>query len=117
LLFTGDAGIQALTQAIDYAEARGVSLTGLDYIQVPHHGSRRNVSPSVLDRMMGKTAFVSASPGSTTHPRKKVTNAFIRRGATVYQTRGGALCQPYNRPRRAGYGDAPPIPFSDKVEE
>ncbi len=116
LLFTGDAGVQALSSAIIHAQLSGISLKDLDYIQVPHHGSRNNVSPTVLNEMMGKIAFVSASPGSKTHPRKVVTNAFRRRGAKVFPTRGGIMCQRHNRDLRPGYGDVPEIPFYDKVE-
>src|SRR5262249_49596116 len=52
LLFTGDAGVQALTRAAQFLETGGVHLPStLKFVQVPHHGSRHNVSPTVLNRI------------------------------------------------------------------
>ena len=117
ILLTGDAGIQALTRSVLYARNRGVLLNQLDFVQVPHHGSRNNVSPTILNHVMGKVAFVSAAKMSTTHPRRAVTNAFIRRGATIYATKGNPLHMPYGAIQRAEYSyGIPSIPFYDKVE-
>lgn len=127
ILFSGDAGIRGLHTAADYAETQGVSIpTSLKFSQVPHHGSRNNVSSSVLDRILGPrktvddgitsiTSFVSVAKESTTHPRKAVTNAFIRRGSTVVETRGDTKCFPYNMDSR-GWGQASTVPFSNEVE-
>jgi beta-lactamase superfamily II metal-dependent hydrolase len=85
-------------------------------MQVPHHGSRRNVSPSVLNEITCEHALVSVAPKSTTHPRRKVTNAFKRRGAKVYKTNGGLLNYTINWQRRPEISDASEIPFYDRVE-
>jgi beta-lactamase superfamily II metal-dependent hydrolase len=128
ILLTGDTGVRGLHAAADYAEAQGISIpVGLKFTQVPHHGSRNNVSTSALDRILGPrktsddgvqtiSAFVSAAKGSTTHPRKSVTNAFIRRGSTVLETKGDAKCSPYNMPARPGWYPASAIQFSTQVE-
>ena len=116
VLLTGDAGMHALTRAADYIERCGGHLRDLDVLQVPHHGSRNNVTPTVLNRIMGRVACVSASGASSTHPRRVVTNAFIRRGATVYTTERGAMRFPHNMPYRIGYGPANPVPFYNAVE-
>lgn len=128
ILLTGDAGIRALTVTADYSETNGIFLPNrLDFVQVPHHGSRNNVSTSSLDRIIGprkasndgfmnKTAYVSAGKESTTHPRKAVTNAFIRRGATVVATQGQTKCYTHNMPQRPGWGPAAALGFSAVVE-
>lgn len=128
ILLTGDAGVRALTATVDFVESKGFSLpVNLRFIQVPHHGSRHNVSTTALDRIIGprkpaddgqtaKTAFVSAGKESTTHPRKMVVNAFIRRGATVVPTRGVTKCSSHNMPGRDGWITATPLKFSDQVE-
>lgn len=128
ILLTGDAGVCALTATADIAEANNISLpSNLKFIQVPHHGSRHNVSTSVLDRIVGPrkaandgytnvTAFVSAGKDSTTHPRKMVVNAFIRRGAKVIATQGSTKCHYHNMPDRDGWSAATPLEFFDKVE-
>lgn len=128
ILLTGDAGVETLHRAADYADALGLDLpTTLGFVQVPHHGSRNNVSTSTLDRLIGvrkpaddgvysKTAFVSAGKDSTTHPRKMVVNAFRRRGAQVVATQGQTKCHYRNMPARAGWVSATPLTFSNEVE-
>lgn len=128
VLLTGDSGIQALKSAADYADSLGYSLSSnLTFIQVPHHGSRNNVSPSILDRIVGlkkdqqeqnytKTAFVSASKGSTTHPRRMVVNAFLRRGAKVIATQGSVKWHHYNMPLRDDFSSVSSMSFFSEVE-
>lgn len=128
ILFTGDAGVQALSNAASYAEGKGVSLPGhIKFAQVPHHGSRNNVSPSVLDRLLGPrsyspvvdariTAYVSAGKESETHPRKMVVNAFLRRGAKVIATKGQAICHRHQMDARAGWNSVESLPFYHEVE-
>ena len=53
VLLTGDAGRQALTKAYEYALSREYNLQQCQFIQMPHHGSRRNVSPDLLDILLG----------------------------------------------------------------
>jgi len=127
ILLTGDAGIEALTAVADFTESRGVSLPEiLHFVQVPHHGSRNNVSPEVLDRIIGpklsatgdapiKRAYVSASMTSTTHPRRVVMNAFKRRGFKVYSTKGAHIGHWWNI-TRPDWGPIEELPFYDQVE-
>jgi hypothetical protein len=127
LLFTGDAGVPALERADDWAEWSGIALTECGFTQVPHHGSRRNVGPSILDRIVGprrdvdapdKVAFVSASKDAPKHPSRKVTNAYRRRGARVITTEGIAKWHHSpDAPFRADYTAAEPVPFYSDVEE
>lgn len=125
-LLTGDAGMPALEQALDSMEADGFMAGAAKFVQVPHHGSRRNVGPTVLNRLLGEkgqsethsVAFVSvAKNGAPKHPSKKVTNAFRRRGYDVKQTAGQAWRHQKDAPQRAGYSPGPSVPFHDKVED
>lgn len=101
ILLTGDAGRAALTEAADYAPVAGLVLPGIYRFQVPHHGSRRNVSTEILDRWVGPrlpsrpatgsetwTAIISSAKEDTDHPRKSVVRALIHRGASVIATEG-----------------------------
>jgi beta-lactamase superfamily II metal-dependent hydrolase len=127
MLFTGDAGVPALERADDWAEECGITLSDSGFSQVPHHGSRRNVGPSILDRIVGpkrgydrpdKVAFVSASKDAPKHPSRKVTNAYRRRGARVITTEGVAIWHhSADAPDRAGYSAANPLPLYTEVEE
>ena len=95
-------------------------------IQIAHHGSRRNVSTDLLNRLIGSTiikdgtvgsAYVSASKGKSDHPRKRVLNAYTRRGYRVHSTEGVAKGYRYNFPLKSGWSSAEPHPFYDQVEE
>lgn len=127
LLFTGDAGALALGHALDTADATGVSFDNLHVLQVPHHGSRHNIGPTILNRLLGprqathihrRTAVISvATEGEkTNHPSRKVVNALKRRQCEVYATKGGAICHYRDAPDR-GWGSASPLPFYDTVED
>jgi hypothetical protein len=126
VMLTGDSGVNALSWAADQAERSRLSLQQFTFVQIPHHGSRRNVGPTILNRILGPiqpehaqsrfTAFVSAPPDDDTHPRKMVLNAFIRRGAKVIGTQGTSKIHYGGFPKRSGYTDAPSIPFSPEVE-
>lgn len=115
-LLTGDAGIPALHAALDHYERMygPISTAPFSFVQVPHHGSRRNVSPSLLDRWLGPRgagfatplAFVSSAKADPKHPSPKVTNAFARRGARVYATEGRNLHEGHGTPPRPDYGPA-----------
>lgn len=126
ILFTGDAGVQALTRAADVLNANNLNIpTSLYFVQIPHHGSRHNVNSTILNRLLGpivganaiptKYAFVSAGAKSQTHPRRVVTNAFRRRGVKVYEAKGNCRLFYHNMPTR-GWPDAPEVPFYDRVE-
>lgn len=126
LLLTGDAGIPALNRAADDLEQLGW-FQPLDFVQVPHHGSRRNVGPTVLDRVLGSitpenhkrgTAFVSCGPDARPkHPHKKVTNAFLRRGYPVCESAGNSIRHSHDAPPRRGWGPITPLPLYSTIED
>jgi len=128
VLLTGDAGRAAMNEAADYAPYVGLALPGIDRIQVPHHGSRHNVSTEVLDRWLGNrlgqqpsegsfTAIVSASKEDSDHPRKSVVRAFIHRGAKVITTEGSDKRTGHNAPEREGWVAVDSMPYPEDQED
>lgn len=124
-LFTGDAGIPALEAARTELLALGIVAGDLNFVQVPHHGSRRNVGPTLLDALFGGvvdttrgTAFVSAPKKNPEHkhPSKKVMNAFRRRGYPVHATQGVTKWHHHGAPARSGFSTSEPLPLYDQVE-
>lgn len=101
-IFTGDTGIEGLSNAIDeYESLLGpISSTPPVAFQVPHHGSKHNLGPQLLDRILGSQdapygsviALISSAKAAPKHPSPKVTNALNRRGASVYATEGKSIC-------------------------
>jgi beta-lactamase superfamily II metal-dependent hydrolase len=127
LIFTGDAGIDALNNAADQLEKCNINAE-IRFIQIPHHGSRHNVGPSVLNRLIGNpvsagvtrsiTAIAStAKQGEPKHPRKSVLNAFTHRGASALATRGMDIRHHHNAPSRPGWTPVNPEPYHWEYEE
>lgn len=127
ILMTGDAGVGALEEAYNYAVTLGVALPGINRFDVPHHGSRRNLSPEILDKWLGPklnnpteepmiSAIVSANTNDKSHPRKAVVRALVHRGAKVIQT-NGAIRTSRNAPAREGWLTAKPLEYPTDMEE
>lgn len=121
LLFTADAGVTALGMAADQLDACRIGAQ-LKFIQIPHHGSRRNVGPSVLNRIIGLpipeeqsrniVAIAStAVEGEPKHPHKSVLNAFAHRGVKVSATRGFGIGYRHHAPAREDWGPIKSEPY------
>lgn len=130
VVLTADAGRAALDEAANYAHSVGLTLPAneIKLIQVPHHGSRHNVSTETLDRWLGKvgqehqksrsTAIVSAGKDDLDHPRQVVVRALMHRGATVSETKSKTLCfSGGEAPGRAGWGPSAPLTYPSGYEE
>ena len=128
ILLTGDAGVEALEEAYDYAMAAEIDVSPrIDRFDVPHHGSRRNLSSDVLDKWLGAqlpqqtttpvgTAVISANRNDEEHPRKAVVRALIHRGARVVQTTG-TICTSCDAPNRPGWTAVKPLDYPSDMEE
>jgi hypothetical protein len=125
-LLTADVGPDGLAEARLYARGAGIPHQP-DLVQVPHQGSRRNVTPLVLDAWLGPRvannnsercgiAFCMVGESKDDHPRRIVSNAFTRRGYPVQVGRGkGMLYSDADRPgwtRSSNYE-----PLWDQVED
>jgi hypothetical protein len=127
VLLTGDAGPIALHEARDYYQLRGWKHVPVKVVQVPHHGSRKNSTPSALDRWLGTSlplgspaaGFAICSVGEAQHdyPRRAVSNAFLRRGYPVYSTQKCDLHYRNGMPKRPGTNPVMPIEFAYRFEK
>ena len=125
-LFTGDAGVLALEQAMGHLSTLASQQVRLCMVQAPHHGSRHNINSSVLDSMVGginggyprsTVAVVScAKEWDLKHPHKTVLNAFARRGVNCYYTNGSNFRWSAGAPKRIGYTKAEHCGFFFEVE-
>lgn len=127
ILLTADAGRGSLTEAANFARK---VLPGIDFFQVPHHGSRRNVSTEILDFLLGKrlprkleegtekfTAIISASKEDKDHPRKSVVRACIHRGAKVISNEEYDINIFQNCPLREGWTNVPGLLYPEDQEK
>ncbi|HEU5070110.1 MAG TPA: MBL fold metallo-hydrolase [Verrucomicrobiae bacterium] len=127
-LFTADAGVPTLELSCAVAEILKIPLASFKLVQIPHHGSKRNVGPSVLNKLVGVpvaegtkkfSAYVSVpKKGEPKHPSKRVCNAFTRRGGKVVETKGTIKYLHSNGvPLRPGWVTVEPMPLHPNVEE
>jgi beta-lactamase superfamily II metal-dependent hydrolase len=80
ILFTGDACCASLLKMTeDYPRIRDI-----DFLKVPHHGSKHNLSSAIIDTLRPKTSFISAK-GSRTHPSVAIVN-YLSRYGNVFST-------------------------------
>jgi beta-lactamase superfamily II metal-dependent hydrolase len=127
-LFTGDAGVPALELSCAVADYLQIPLQSFKMVQIPHHGSKRNVGPAVLNKLLGPMvpegtrkflAYVSVpKKGEPKHPSRRVANAFTRRGGKVIETKGTAkYLHSTTLPRRPGWVTVEPMPLHGDVED
>ncbi|GGD66207.1 ComEC/Rec2 family competence protein [Croceicoccus mobilis] len=129
ILLTGDVGREGLQTVIDYAPSVGLDLPGIDRFQVPHHGSRRNVSSEILNQLLGPvksetesqqthfTAVISSAAKDVHHPKKAVVRAMIHRGAKVVTTEGHDVRSHMNAPVREGWTSLNGLNYPTEQEE
>lgn len=125
-LFVGDAGIRAINKSIEYMKKENIDCKKIDVYQIPHHGGRRNVSTSLLNKLLGnkvsqgiedgRIAIALASKNSD-HPKKMVTNAYKRRGIKVFETKGITICHSHKTPTRLGWNSTQTVDFYYEVED
>jgi beta-lactamase superfamily II metal-dependent hydrolase len=97
----------------------------IDIFDIPHHGSCHNLTPVLLDRLLGPKhqadqGFAIASVGKEAHdhPRPEVANAMKRRGYPVCCTRGTNLWwRSSDAPARSTYGaSVTPLEWLDESD-
>ena len=79
-LFTADAGPEALNKVVDRYD-----LSGIYFMQIPHHGSRYNITSGLLDYFKPDVAYISCK--RTKHyPSVAVINILKENGCKVFAT-------------------------------
>ena len=102
ILLTGDAGKEGLRQAIKYAQENNIRLDDCSIIKMPHHGSRKNVDPAIIDAFVGsKSVYYScASDDLGHHPSQRLINLMNEKGFVQLSTSGSTLHWGVNAPDR-----------------
>lgn len=127
-LFTADVGSPGLNRALDLLTAAGIPNSSLTHIQIPHHGSKRNVGPQLMDRLFGAAGEARLNPqfgiisaprdGAPKHPSQRVINAVVRRGGRMHVTRGATFgFHSVDVPMRAGWTRLQREPFVGAYDE
>jgi beta-lactamase superfamily II metal-dependent hydrolase len=81
-LLTADAGENGLKEALDYKDSRfGLEHRSIDVLQLPHHGSRKNVTPALIQRISAKDYIISCPPNGldSHHPSRRLVNMVLEK--------------------------------------
>lgn len=130
IMLTADAGREALAEMVNFAPTAGLQLPGVMKFQVPHHGSRRNLSTDLVDQILGAklatprlqgpwigTAIISAASKDDDHPKKATLRAMHHRGFKVIQTKGDNKVIWHNAPTRHGWSAVENVAYPTDQEE
>lgn len=91
-LLTGDAGKEAVNAALDFYEEQSWLNSAKDFthLQLPHHGSRKNIDPAILNRIQARTYIISCAPEGEeeNHPSRRLMNKIleINKNARIFRT-------------------------------
>lgn len=107
VLLSGDSDAQSFDRATDEITATGITPSTLRIVQIPHHGSWRNMNKNIADLLCGQPpgetkaveqlqsaqfrAVAMTGTNDDDHPSERVLNAFIRRGRHAVATKGQAV--------------------------
>lgn len=80
-LFTGDIGNDVSDRIAEYP-----GIDNVDYIKIPHHGSKNGTTENLLKSFMPKVAVISVGKNSYGHPNRQILDLLNKYGVTTYRT-------------------------------
>lgn len=80
-LLTGDIGPKVIDKVLKTGEIRDV-----EYIKIPHHGSKNGLTKELLDASMPEVAVISVGKNQWGHPNKEILNLLDSAGILVKRT-------------------------------
>ena len=90
-LLTGDAGRNCIEEALNYKSTNNlIAYKTINVMQLPHHGSRKNVSPELIKRVGAGEYIISCPPNGLEahHPSRRMVNMVLEQKpfAQIYST-------------------------------
>lgn len=101
-LFTADAGKNGIKEALDYKDSQfEMRNRSIDVLQLPHHGSRKNMTPALIQQIGAKDYIISCPPNGieSHHPSRRLVNMVLEQvpNARIFTTAGcGSFVFQYN---------------------
>lgn len=109
-LFTGDCGIEGLEKAVQFAEDNFIDIAGVNCLQIPHHGSIKNISKKLIDDISPEMAFVSAPASSEKHPSRLLMNYLTKhKDIKVFHISKSTIRFNHKAPAREGWTSVKPL--------
>ncbi|MBQ3515097.1 MAG: ComEC/Rec2 family competence protein [Lachnospiraceae bacterium] len=81
MLFTGDIGEDTEAALLEKVSKE------IDFLKVPHHGSKYSTSEPFLDRIKPTNAVISCGNNHYGHPSEEVLERLIKRGIRIHNTK------------------------------
>lgn len=81
LLLTGDSQAEELQEAIDTGY-----LTGVNVLQVPHHGSKTGLTDNIIKTLYPKLAIISVGKNKYGHPTREIIGKLGSMGVKILRT-------------------------------
>ena len=117
ILFTGDIGRVGLQLAVEEAKKQKEPLTDLKIFISPHHGSRKNMTPELMDDINADYTIFSTPPeGDPHHPSRRLINKYIEKGHRLFSTSGSEIHWGVECPER-NWGKAEKLSFFSEIEK
>lgn len=133
-LFTGDAGVPAFDSAASAMENAGFNKSKLRIFQLPHHGSKGNVSTELLNQLLGepiddrteadaavdgkqRTCIAMCGKNDPYHASGLVTDAVYRRGWAPYATDSNTIISHRWNPEKKKRDGLPYIGFGENPKD
>jgi len=83
-LLTGDIGPDVMDEVIEQLALSGVEQ--VEYIKIPHHGSKNGLTKELLEASMPEVAVISVGKNPWGHPHKEVLEMLQERGVKIKRT-------------------------------
>ena len=83
-LFTGDAGTEILDNLALTLQEKGIN--SVNYIKVPHHGSRYSISEKMYEILRGGVATISVGKNSYGHPHGETLKILDEKEIKTFRT-------------------------------
>ena len=81
-MLTGDIDTEVANQLNEYND-----FSDINYLKVPHHGSKYNLTPEHLKKLLPEVSTISVGKDNTYgHPSKDTVESLQKINSTVYQT-------------------------------
>ena len=120
-IFTGDAGKTAIDHALNHYESMGGKCENIYFLDVPHHGSKRNINSRIINKISPACAYISAAPESEKHPSQAVINALKKANVSSVSStklaKGGITLKSPNAPVIPGSSPLTEHEFVESYEE
>lgn len=83
-LFTGDIGSATSDRLAEQFALSGVE--GVNYIKIPHHGSKNGLTENLLKSLVPKVAVISVGKNSYGHPTQQVLDMLVKYNVKILRT-------------------------------